>query len=150
VQVVGVTAPEDAKTVGFEYLELAIQNVVSLPDAEFDRTVARLKAIGIPLVSGYGFLPADLKVVGPDVSTPSIDEQLRHSLTRAQRLGLTMVVYGNSLTKGRSAPEGFPQEKAWQQLVDSAAVQQRLEEFRIDCRQRLRIHRTGIDRGHCD
>jgi hypothetical protein len=66
VNVIGVTAPEDTKTVGFEYLERALQDVLSPADPEFERTVARLRAIGIPAISGYGFVPEDLRVAGPD------------------------------------------------------------------------------------
>src|SRR5262249_46513346 len=35
VRVLGVTASEDAKTAGFEYVELALQDLLRLSDAEF-------------------------------------------------------------------------------------------------------------------
>src|SRR5258706_8070883 len=73
VRVLGVTAPEDARKVGFEYLELALQDLLPLDDSEFDRVVKRLKAIGIPLVSGYGFLPPKLHVAGPGVDWTEVD-----------------------------------------------------------------------------
>lgn len=117
VQVLGVTTPEEAKTVGFEYIEVALQALLPLSDEEFAGTAARLKAVGLPAISGYGYLPADLKLVGPDVDEAQIEMQLRRSLARAQQLGVKMVVHGNSLTKGRSFPAGFPRETAWKQLV---------------------------------
>ncbi len=118
VRVLGVTAPEDARTVGFEYLELALQDLLPLSEADFDREVARLRALGMPLLSGYGFLPADLKIVGPDVKAAAIDAALSRGLARAARFGLKMAVYGNLNTSSRRAPEGFPRERAWEQLVD--------------------------------
>jgi sugar phosphate isomerase/epimerase len=118
VRVIGVTAPEDAKTVGFDYLELALQDLLPLPDAEFQRIVERLQRAGLPAVSGYGYLPADLKIVGPDVDANRVKNELLRGLDRARQLGLQMVVHGNLLTRGRSVPDGFPRETAWKQLAD--------------------------------
>jgi sugar phosphate isomerase/epimerase len=118
VRVVGVTAPEDAAKAGFEYIELALQDMLPLPEAEFEKEVARIKALKIPAISGYGFLPAELKVVGPEVDRAKVEEALRFGLGRAQRLGLTMAVYGNLLTRGRSVPEGFAKADAWKQMVE--------------------------------
>jgi sugar phosphate isomerase/epimerase len=117
VRVVGVTAPEDAAKAGFEYVELALQDMLPLNDAEFAQQVQRIKGLGIPAISGYGFLPADLRVVGPDVDDRKVDEAVRFGLDRAQKLGLKMVVYGNLLTRGRSVPEGFAKSVAWKQLT---------------------------------
>lgn len=117
VRVVGVTAPEDAVKAGFEYVELALQDMLPLPEAEFAKQVARIKALKIPAISGYGFLPAELKVVGPEVDRTKVDEALSFGLGRAQRLGLKMAVYGNLLTRGRTVPEGFAKPEAWKQMV---------------------------------
>jgi D-psicose/D-tagatose/L-ribulose 3-epimerase len=122
VRVIGVTAPEDAKTVGFEYVELALQDILPLSEQEFAQTVTRIRALGIPALSGYGFLPADLKVVGPEVDKAvekaRVDEHLRHGLLRAARLGLKLVVFGNLNGQSRNAPAGFSRDTAWKQLVD--------------------------------
>ena len=116
VRVLGVTAPEDAKKVGFEYLELALQDLLPLSEDEFAKTVTRIKAVGLPAISGYGFMPADVMIVGPAVDSAKVDAALRHGLDRAQRLGLSMVVYGNLLNKARRAPDGFT--GAREQLVE--------------------------------
>jgi sugar phosphate isomerase/epimerase len=121
VRVLGVTAPEDARQVGFEYLELALQDLLPLDDAAFAQVVARIRAVGLPALSGYGFLPADLRVVGPDADAPAaqanVDAQLAHGLARARALGLQMVVFGNLMGKVRQFPPGFDRARAWQQLV---------------------------------
>ena len=118
VRILGVAAPEDAKTAGFEYLELALQDLLPLSDEEFDRIVARLQAVGLPAISGYGFLPGDLPVVGPAVDWAKVDEHLRRGLDRARRLGLSMVVYGTLNNRSRRAPDGFPAAQARAQLVE--------------------------------
>src|SRR5262245_2561004 len=107
VRVLGVTAPEDAKKIGFEYLELALQDLLPLSEDEFAKTVDRIKAVGIPAISGYGFMPADIAIAGPTADRIQIEAALRHGLHRAQRLGLSMVVYGNLLNRARRVPEGF-------------------------------------------
>jgi sugar phosphate isomerase/epimerase len=118
VRVVGVTAPEDAQTVGFDYVELALQDMLPLTHADFAKQVARIKALKIPAISGYGFLPEALRIVGPDVDAKKIDEAVRFGIGRAEQLGLKMVVYGNLLTKGRTLPEAFARQEGEKQLVD--------------------------------
>ena len=117
VKVAGVTAPEDAKKVGFDYIELALQDVLPMSDAEFEQTIARLRAIGIPAISGYGFMPGDARVVGPDVDRELVKRQIEFGITRAERLGLKMVIFGNLNGKSRLAPEGFSMEEAHRQLA---------------------------------
>ncbi len=118
VLVLNITSPEDAKTAGFEYLEVNLPDLLPLPDEEFTRVVARLRGIGIPLLSGYGFMPADLKVVGPAVDHARVDAALRRGLDRAQQLGLSFVVHGNLIAGTRSAPEDFPAAEARKQFAE--------------------------------
>lgn len=118
VLVLNITSPEDAKTAGFEYLEVNLPSLLPLSDEEFSRVVARLRGIGLPLISGYGFMPAELKLVGPAVDQARVEAALRHGLDRAQQLGLGMVIHGNLVAGARSAPAGFPPEEARRQFVD--------------------------------
>jgi sugar phosphate isomerase/epimerase len=118
VQVLNVTTPEEAKQVGFEYLELALQNLLPLSDEDFAKQVARIRAIELPATSAYGFLPADIRVVGTNINRVQLEEVVRRSLSRASQLGVTMVVYGNSLTASRKVPEGFSRDVARRQFLE--------------------------------
>lgn len=118
ILVLNISSPEDAKTAGFEYLEINLPSLLPLSDEEFARVVTRLRGIGIPLVSGYGFMPADLKVVGPAVDQARVDAQLRRGLDRARQLGLSLVVHGNVIAGTRTAPAGFPPAEARKQFAD--------------------------------
>jgi sugar phosphate isomerase/epimerase len=118
VLVLNITSPEDAKTAGFEYLEVNLPSLLPLSDEEFARVVTRLRGIGIPLLSGYGFMPDDLKLVGPAVDQARVGAQLRHGLDRAKQLGLSMVVHGNLISGARSCPPGFPMAEARKQFAD--------------------------------
>jgi sugar phosphate isomerase/epimerase len=118
VRVLGVTAPEDAKTAGFEYVELALQDLLPLSEAEFAAIVERIRKLGLPAISGYGFMPADLAIAGPGVDWAKVEQSLRHGLGRARQLGLSMVVYGNLNNRSRRAPEGFAAAEAVKQLQE--------------------------------
>src|SRR5205814_10627669 len=89
------SAPDDARAAGFEYVELAMQDVLSLSDPDFDKAVARFQALGVPALVGYNIVPAELMLVGPDADQAKQDEHLRRALARAKRLGLKMVVLNN-------------------------------------------------------
>jgi sugar phosphate isomerase/epimerase len=117
VQVLNVKTPEEAKPVGFEYLELALQNLLPLPDDDFAKQVARIHGIGLPVLSGYGFLPGDLRVLGTNVDNAHVDEVVRRSLARDKQFGLALVAYGNSLTASRKVPAGMSREEAYKQFV---------------------------------
>jgi sugar phosphate isomerase/epimerase len=110
------TAPEDARAAGFEFMELAMQDVIDLSDEEFERTATRLGALGIPARGGYNLIPAELKTVGPDVDRARQDQHLARVLGRAARLGLSMVVLNNG--PSRRIPDGFAREEAQKQFLD--------------------------------
>jgi D-psicose/D-tagatose/L-ribulose 3-epimerase len=110
------TGLEDVKAAGFEFAEIGLRNAVALPDAEFDQLVARVKALGLPVLAAINFLPPELKVVGPDVDKAKQDEYLGRAFARAQRLGLKVVVFGSG--KSRSYPAGFAPKQAFAQLVE--------------------------------
>jgi sugar phosphate isomerase/epimerase len=118
VQVVSFTTPEEAKKVGFEYLELAMPALLTLSDEAFAKEVARLRGIGLPMISGYGFLPVNLRVIGTNVDNAEVDQAVRQGLSRAKQLGLSLVVYGNGLTGTRKVPEGFSRETARKQFLE--------------------------------
>jgi sugar phosphate isomerase/epimerase len=110
------TAPEDARAAGFEYMELAMQDVIDLSDQDFERTAARLAALGVPARAGYNIIPAELKTVGPEIDPARQDQHLARVLGRAARLGLSMVVLNNG--PSRRIPDGFSREEASKQFVD--------------------------------
>lgn len=105
----------DAKAAGFEYVELALQDVLGLPDAELQTLAAQLSAHGLRALSGYNPIPSDLKLVGPEIDRTKQEAHIRHLLARAAALELTFVI----LNSGASwrVPEGFPADEAFSQLA---------------------------------
>jgi D-psicose/D-tagatose/L-ribulose 3-epimerase len=110
------TTLEDAKKAGFEYVELALQDVLSLDEAGYDVLKSRLAGLGIPARVGYNLVPNDLSITGPAADLEKQNAHLKRALARVGGLGLKYVVLGSG--KARHVPDGFPREKAYDQLVD--------------------------------
>ena len=105
----------DAKRVGFEYVELALQDVLGLSNAEFETLRAELESTGLRALSGYNPIPAELKIVGPDLDRVKEETHLRTLLSRAAALKLTYIIF-NSGGSWR-VPDGVAVDDAFAQLT---------------------------------
>jgi sugar phosphate isomerase/epimerase len=106
----------DAKGAGFEYVELALQDVLPLSDEDFAKLAGELQSLNLRALSGYNPIPKELKLVGPDVDPAKLDEHTGRLLKRAGELKLTYLVL-NSAASWR-VPDGFEHDKAFGQLAD--------------------------------
>ena len=117
---VGVCTPlkniDAARTAGFEYLELGTSEIAALSDADYESALARIKELGLPVPVTNLFLPATLKVTGPEVDREEQIRYVRKAFARLSRLGTGIVVFGSG--GARRVPEGFPKEEAFKQLVE--------------------------------
>jgi len=107
---------EAAKAAGFEYVELSATEIAGLSDAEFDAAAARIKALGIATPVANLFLPATLKVTGPQIDAEAQLAHVRKVFTRLAAVGTQLVVFGSG--GARRVPDGFAKEEAFKQLVD--------------------------------
>jgi D-psicose/D-tagatose/L-ribulose 3-epimerase len=107
--------PTRAKAAGFDYAEIGVRDFAKLSDADFEKLAADHRATGLPTLAGYVFLPADLKLVGPAADPDRVMAYVSHALARCERLGVRIIVFGSP--GARRAPEGFPREQAFAQLV---------------------------------
>ena len=105
----------DARSAGFEYVELALQDVIGLKDEEFEQLAGQARALAPPLLSGYNPFPNDLKLVGPEADSARQDAHLALLLKRAAALKLRYVIF-NSGASWR-VPDGVPAGKAFEQLA---------------------------------
>ena len=105
-----------AKAAGFEYLELGTSEIAALTDDEFERTVTRLKTLGLPVPVTNMFVPATIKLTGPDTNAGQQIEYVKKAFARLSRLGTELVVFGSG--GARRVPVGFAREEAFRQLVD--------------------------------
>jgi D-psicose/D-tagatose/L-ribulose 3-epimerase len=119
VQVGLCTALKDidaARTAGFEYLELGTSEIAALSDADYESALAHIRQLGLPVPVTNLFLPATLKVTGPDVDPEAQIRYVRKAFARLSRLGTGIVVFGSG--GARRVPEGFPKDDAFKQLVE--------------------------------
>lgn len=111
--------PDNASKVkesGYDYIELALNQMSCLSDTDFNCVVEILKAAGIKSLAMNGFFPYDLKIVGNSVNKIEIEKYIEKALSRASRLGAETVVFGSG--KSRAVPEGESREKCISQLYD--------------------------------
>jgi len=105
-----------AKAAGFDYVELATTEVAALSDGEFTAAAATLGSLGLPTPVSNLFLPATLKVTGPEVDTAAQAAYVSKAFERVARLGVRIVVFGSG--GARRVPDGFGRDAAIGQLVD--------------------------------
>lgn len=104
------------KSAGFDYIELRTSEIAALPDVDFEKLADKLKRIQLPVPVTYLFIPADIKLTGPQVNKDSQMDYVRRALDRVSKLGTTTVVLGSG--PARRYPDGFSREEAFRQLVD--------------------------------
>jgi D-psicose/D-tagatose/L-ribulose 3-epimerase len=107
---------EGAKAAGFDYVELHSTNTANMSDAEYDAMVAKLKELSLPTPVANNFLPATLKVVGPQIDQAAQMAHVNKVLTRLSKVGVEIIVFGSG--GARRVPDGFSKEEAFKQLVD--------------------------------
>jgi sugar phosphate isomerase/epimerase len=112
----GLKNLEAAKAAGFDYVELSATEIAALSDEEFAAAAARIKALGVPTPAANLFLPATLKVVGPEVHPDQQMDHVHRALSRLATLGTQIVVFGSG--GARRVPDNFSREDAYRQLVD--------------------------------
>jgi D-psicose/D-tagatose/L-ribulose 3-epimerase len=105
-----------AKAAGFDYVELATTEIAGLSDAAFEDAVARIRQTGVATPTANLFLPATMKVTGGSIDQAQQMAYVRNAFARLSRLGTQIVVFGSG--GARAVPDGFPKDRAFQQLVD--------------------------------
>lgn len=105
-----------AKAAGFDYLELGTSEIAALSDDEFEKALAHIKDVGLPVPVTNLFLPSTLKVTGPQIDRDQQMAYVKRAFARLARLGTEIVVFGSG--GARRVPDGFPKEDAFKQLVE--------------------------------
>lgn len=105
-----------AKAAGFDYLELGTSELTALTDEDFEQQLSRLKQLGLPTPVTNLFLPATIKVTGPEINPEQQLTYVRKAFGRLSRLGVEIVVFGSG--GARRVPDGFSKEEAFKQLVE--------------------------------
>jgi D-psicose/D-tagatose/L-ribulose 3-epimerase len=105
-----------AKAAGFDYVELGTSEIAALSDEEYEKAVAHINQVDLPVPVTNLFLPATLKVTGPQIDRDQQMAYVKRAFARLARLGTEIVVFGSG--GARRVPDGFPKEDAFKQLVE--------------------------------
>ena len=107
---------EAAQAAGFDYVETNASKVAALSDEDFEKLAAQVARLRIPLAATMSFIPAAIKLTGPDVDPARQMAYVTAALGRLKRLGVKVVVLGSG--GARRVPDGFSTDEAFAQLVD--------------------------------
>jgi len=116
----GASIVEEAARLGFDYLELSLRDIMSLPEADRRDLRARLDHAGLPCEACNNFFPAHIRLTGPQADLRAALEYGRRALERAAGLGARVVVFGSS--GARNVPEGYDMDSARDQLAGLLAA----------------------------
>lgn len=111
----------EAHAAGFDYVEISAPHL--LPDAgEADFACYRARALSSPLgvESCNCFLPAQHRVVGPEVDLHAVGVYMEIVLRRLAEVGGKVMVFGSG--GARHIPDGFPFEEARSQFCAAAQL----------------------------
>jgi D-psicose/D-tagatose/L-ribulose 3-epimerase len=107
---------EAAQAAGFDYVETNASRVAALTDEEFQKLAAQVVQLKIPLAASMSFIPAAIKLTGPETDPAKQMAYVTGVLGRLKQLGVKVVVFGSG--GARRVPDGFSKDEAFTQLVD--------------------------------
>lgn len=101
---------------GFDYIELPTGALMSATDeAAYRRVMENVSAIGLPVEACNVFIPATMKITGPNVEREPLWQYTATALQRMGEIGVRVCVFGSG--GARSIPEGFDRARALDQLA---------------------------------
>ncbi|HEY8293309.1 MAG TPA: sugar phosphate isomerase/epimerase family protein, partial [Thermomicrobiales bacterium] len=101
---------------GFDYIELPVGTLMSATDeAAYRRIMDEIRTMGVPVEACNVFIPATLKITGPDVAREPLWQYADTALQRMGEIGVRVCVFGSG--GARSIPDGFDRAQALDQLA---------------------------------
>jgi len=104
------------KGAGFDYVELSTAEIVALSDADFAELQHEVKQGGFPVYATDAFIPATIKLTGPDIDKDQQMAYVRKAMDRVAAVNAHIIVLGSGAA--RQVPDGFSHDAAFDQLVD--------------------------------
>ena len=111
----GLENLELTRRLGFDYIECTVSGIAALPDAEFEKALADVKASSIKVERANVLFPPSIKLFGPEKDQKVIDEYLEKAFVRVSALGGKAVVFGSG--KARAIPADVPFGRGYRELV---------------------------------
>ena len=113
-----ITVHSIASSQGCDYIECGVAELMpALPDddEQVKRKMAEFEAASLPVQAFSGFIPAELKVTGPNVQWGQVSDYVNTALRRAAAVGARIVVWGSGYS--RHVPDDFDRDLAKDQVI---------------------------------
>lgn len=101
---------------GFDYLEPPVSAAAAWTEEEFAAQLSLIENAAIPAPAFNVLFSKDLQLLSKETRDEQIAEYLHLALSRVQKLGGKVVVFGSG--KSRMRPEDMPYEEAYRRLVE--------------------------------
>ncbi|MFW5756044.1 MAG: sugar phosphate isomerase/epimerase family protein [Tangfeifania sp.] len=103
---------------GYTFIEESVGRFLmpAKSEEEFNGMLQQAQNAAIPVKACNGFIPGNLKSVGPEAVHKEILEFMEIAFQRAQKAGVEYIVFGSG--GSRAVPEGFSKEEALRQFTD--------------------------------
>lgn len=123
----GLDRAEAAARAGWDFIEVGVGAFVpSEPDSAYAEVRSRVAGLPIPVEAANCFIPANLRLTGPEVNPDALLAYVEVAFQRMAEASLKVVVLGSG--GARNLPDGWPMERGLEQLADflraAAAVAQ--------------------------
>jgi len=114
----GFECAEMAREAGFDFIEGAVGSVLkpAEPEEAFLTAFEEVKNSPLPCRALNCFIPAHLKITGPDVDLAALEAYCATAFERAQRAGISIIVFGSG--GARHIPEGWERKRGRLQIVE--------------------------------
>lgn len=106
---------ETLASLGYDFVETGFASLSASSDDEIDELARALEANGLKCASCNGFIPGELKTVGPDRDDAKLKEYLKSTFERTAKLGFRSVIFGSG--GSRKIPDGYPRERAKEDIL---------------------------------
>jgi D-psicose/D-tagatose/L-ribulose 3-epimerase len=114
--VTGIEVLAEMESIGFDYIELSLSDVMKLDTTGFSSLKQRLEDSSVKCEACHNFIPSNIRLTGPDADLTAACEYVRKAFRRAAQLGAKVVVFGSS--GARNIPPGYPYSSARNQIVE--------------------------------
>jgi len=102
-----------------DFVEIAAMDLRSLEQGTIDELRCAVEEGRFRAYSANGLFPSSLRLTG-EVDTGKVREYCEHIFYRLAQIHVSTVVFGSG--KAKHVPDGFPMEKAWDQLFELGAM----------------------------
>ena len=104
---------------GYDYVEISLNRFTFADDEVYRNLLSYLDRAGIPCETANCLFPGDIKLCGEQYDPAKVKEYLTKAFERIRGVGIDVIVFGSGTS--RKIPDGFPREKAMEQLRDVCA-----------------------------